>query len=358
MEKEDVISLYHLLQENGIEVWIDGGWGIDALLDKQTRPHSDLDIAIDHKDKLKLRKLLEERGYKDVDRDDTSDWNFVLSDGEREVDVHTFVFDDNGDNIYGTAYPKESLTGNGNIHGEPVKCISPEWVIRFHAEATYEPQAKDIQDVNAICEKFDLEPPENYKDYSRNTTYLFISGIPASGKSSLAKKTAKKTRAFHLDIDALRREMAKNPKLEPWANFYWNQDERKYLTGTPCKEQWSNLVRQSEAFWPTILEKIGEVKKFHKIAIFEGVNILPHLAHKDLDFSGIVLLGESMEQIFKRNKKAPRWGKTEELQRLEAEIFFNCERENYKREAEKYGFKTFTSSEEAEKELLRLFKAE
>lgn len=163
MQAEEVIKLYKLLQENGIEVWIDGGWGIDALLGKQTRQHKDLDIAIYHKDKPKLRKLFEERGYKDVARADTSDWNFVLGDGKSEVDVHTFVFDDKGNNVYGTAYPKESLTGTGTINGESVKCIPPEWVVKFHAEATYEPKVKDIQDVNAICDKFGLELPPNYK---------------------------------------------------------------------------------------------------------------------------------------------------------------------------------------------------
>lgn len=164
MSAEDVINLYKLFQENGIEVWIDGGWGIDALLGKQTRSHKDLDIAINHKDKAKLRKLLEERGYKDVEKDGTKDWNFVLGDGEREIDVHTFVFDDKGKNIYGTAYPKQSLTGEGIINGVAVKCISPEWVVKFHAEATWKPKEKDIQDVKAICDKFDIELPENYKN--------------------------------------------------------------------------------------------------------------------------------------------------------------------------------------------------
>ena len=163
MEAKDIIELYTLFEENHIQVWIGGGWGIDALLGKQSRPHKDLDIAIQHQDKPKLRKLLEERGYKDVARDDTSDWNFVLSDGEREVDIHTFVFDDDGNNIYGTAYPKESLTGTGTINGKSVNCIPPEWVVKFHAEATYKPKAKDIQDVNAICDKLGLKPPEKYK---------------------------------------------------------------------------------------------------------------------------------------------------------------------------------------------------
>lgn len=172
MQAEDVLKLYKLFEENGIEVWIDGGWGIDALLGKQTRPHNDLDIAIDDKDKPRLRKLLEERGYKqslpsddgkDVPRDDRSDWNFVLRDEEREVDVHTFSFDDKGNNVYGTAYPKESLTGKGTINGTTVKCIPPEWVVKFHAEARYEPKEKDIKDIQAICDKSGLKLPENYK---------------------------------------------------------------------------------------------------------------------------------------------------------------------------------------------------
>lgn len=163
MEANDVIELYNLFQENGIEVWIDGGWGVDALLGKQTRSHKDLDIAIYDKDKSKLRKLLEEREYKDLDREDTSDWNFVLGDGEREIDIHTFIFDENGKNIYGTAYPKQSLSGTGKILGQTINCIPPEWVVKLHAQATYEPKVKDIQDVNAICEKFHLELPKNYK---------------------------------------------------------------------------------------------------------------------------------------------------------------------------------------------------
>jgi len=164
MEAEDVLNLYKLFKENDIEVWIDGGWGIDALLGKQTRPHKDLDIAINHKDKPKFRKLLEERGYKDLVRSDTSDWNFVLGDDKgKEVDVHTFLFDEGGNNVYGTDYPKQSLTGTGIINGESVNCIAPEWVVKFHAQAAYEPKEKDLQDVNAICDKFSIEPPENYK---------------------------------------------------------------------------------------------------------------------------------------------------------------------------------------------------
>ena len=32
MTAEDVIAFYSLLERLGVEIWIDGGWGVDALL--------------------------------------------------------------------------------------------------------------------------------------------------------------------------------------------------------------------------------------------------------------------------------------------------------------------------------------
>lgn len=46
MSAKDVVELLQLFQQNGIEVFVDGGWGVDALLGKQTRLHTDLDIAL------------------------------------------------------------------------------------------------------------------------------------------------------------------------------------------------------------------------------------------------------------------------------------------------------------------------
>jgi len=185
--------------------------------------------------------------------------------------------------------------------------------------------------------------------------YAFISGIPASGKSYLAAKVARAVGVLHIEIDDLRKEMSKDPELKKWVMFFWDQNEAEYWKNTNCDEQWANLKNQSEAFWPTILEKISEVQKSGKPAIFEGVNMLPHLVAKDLELHGIVLLGNSLEDIFERNKKEPRWGRTAELQRMEAEGFYNCERPRYKIEAEKYGYQAFFDVKEAERELLKIF---
>jgi lincosamide nucleotidyltransferase A/C/D/E len=42
----DVTEFYHHMEVLGIKIWIDGGWGVDALLGKQTRTHADLDIVV------------------------------------------------------------------------------------------------------------------------------------------------------------------------------------------------------------------------------------------------------------------------------------------------------------------------
>ncbi len=108
MTAADVIEIVELLDRNHIDVCVDGGWGVDALLGGQTRPHADLDLAIQHKDVTATRALLESRGFKDVPRDDTRDCNFVLGDDRgRLIDIHTYTFDSAGKLVYGIAYPFE-----------------------------------------------------------------------------------------------------------------------------------------------------------------------------------------------------------------------------------------------------------
>src|SRR5512136_1761367 len=104
--EKDVIEFLQLLDQNHIKVHIDGGWGVDALLGEQTRSHSDLDIAIEHKDAAQVRALLEARGYQDVPRDDTRECNFVLGDERgHQIDIHSYTFDPAGNLVYGIAYP-------------------------------------------------------------------------------------------------------------------------------------------------------------------------------------------------------------------------------------------------------------
>src|SRR5579885_2626597 len=162
MSEDAVVQLIQLFDQHHIEVVVDGGWGVDALLGTQTRPHRDLDIALQHKDVQKLRALLEARGYNDVPRDDTRDCNFVMGDDQgHEVDFHSYTFDAQGTLIFGVEYPLESLTGSGIIQGYQVKCITPEWMVRFHTG--YNLDEDDYRDVAALCQRFDLALPPEYE---------------------------------------------------------------------------------------------------------------------------------------------------------------------------------------------------
>ena len=58
MNAVDVIEIYTELERRGVRIWIDGGWGVDALLGRQTRPHADLDIAVEENSVQALRTLL------------------------------------------------------------------------------------------------------------------------------------------------------------------------------------------------------------------------------------------------------------------------------------------------------------
>lgn len=166
MTSKDVIEIVQLLNRNHIELHVDGGWAVDALLGEQTRMHTDLDIAVQHKDVAEMRALLEARDYTDVPRDDTRDCNFVLGDDHgRQVDIHTYTFDANGNNVYGLAYPIDSLTGVGSINGQRVKCISPEWLVKFHTG--YKLDENDYHDVRALCERFGIQMPAEYDEFVR-----------------------------------------------------------------------------------------------------------------------------------------------------------------------------------------------
>jgi lincosamide nucleotidyltransferase A/C/D/E len=164
MSAEDAIELIRLLEEQGITVIVDGGWGVDALLGRQTRPHEDLDIATLHKDVPLLRQVLEARGFQDVPRDDTWECNFVLGD-ERGLllDIHTCTFDTNGKNIFGVAYELGSWQGEGRIKDVKVRCIPVEWLVHFHTG--YPLDEKDYHDVKLLCEQFHLPLPADYAPF-------------------------------------------------------------------------------------------------------------------------------------------------------------------------------------------------
>ena len=166
----DVLHVLDLADTVGARLWLDGGWGIDALLGEQTREHGDLDVAIEARHLEAFRGVLGAEGFTPVGEEGAAPWNFLLArrrGGRLQVlDLHVVTLDAEGNGVVGpperaSAFPAASLTGRGRVGGREVDCISAPWVVRFHD--TYAGDAKDRADVQAVCDRFGLEVPEQYR---------------------------------------------------------------------------------------------------------------------------------------------------------------------------------------------------
>ena len=74
-----------------MDVWVHGGWGIDALLGEQTRAHDDLDVIIREDDVKALIRVTRELGFAMMT--DELPQVFVVSDaGDRRIDFHPVRF--------------------------------------------------------------------------------------------------------------------------------------------------------------------------------------------------------------------------------------------------------------------------
>lgn len=169
MTQSDVTNFLKLCSEHDVSVWIDGGWGVDALLGEQTRKHGDLDIAIEQRHVDDLESALIAKGYERIKREEERPHNFVLGDNHgHQIDFHVVVLDEAGNGIYGPPengekFPASSLKGKGKIGDLEVKCISPEDMVIFHTQ--YEPDQDDYHDVKLLCDRFKIPLPEIYKKF-------------------------------------------------------------------------------------------------------------------------------------------------------------------------------------------------
>ena len=63
MQPADVVQIIDWLKPAEISVWLDGGWGVDALVGKQTRTHSDKDVVVWLDDVMEIKRLLAKQGF-------------------------------------------------------------------------------------------------------------------------------------------------------------------------------------------------------------------------------------------------------------------------------------------------------
>jgi lincosamide nucleotidyltransferase A/C/D/E len=178
MESEDVVEIVKALEAEGIAVWLDGGWGVDALVGEQTRSHADLDLAVDRVQLEHLQDKLERLGFRaDPSAEPGLPARLAMNDERgREVDLHPLVFDGTGNGWQqlddsGRAwgrYPADDLTARGVVAGHAVNCLSAALQFRFHLG--YEPSARDRHDLRLLQTRFHVGP--SLPDLSRQDSEL------------------------------------------------------------------------------------------------------------------------------------------------------------------------------------------
>lgn len=166
MSSSDVVEVIGWIEDAGIAVWIDGGWGVDALVGEQTRRHDDLDVVIDVEQVEESITILSALGFlMHLDRRPTS---FIMRDEhDRRVDFHPVRFDAEGGwqalpNAPDFLYPHEGLTGIGTIAGRSVRCVSAGFQPYTHLG--YDPDASDVHDMHLLRDRLGVRLPSPYDE--------------------------------------------------------------------------------------------------------------------------------------------------------------------------------------------------
>jgi lincosamide nucleotidyltransferase A/C/D/E len=164
MDAARVLDLLADLEALGIQLWLDGGWAVDALLGEQTRPHNDLDLVSRLEDSVQIETALGARGYVQVGGGLPHSFELVDAEGH-QVDVHPAAFNADGEGVYQTVgggewiFPAGGFGGVGRILGRPVPCLTPEVVLVNHTTG-YALDEEHERDVRALAERYSLPLPE------------------------------------------------------------------------------------------------------------------------------------------------------------------------------------------------------
>jgi lincosamide nucleotidyltransferase A/C/D/E len=159
MRDDEAVSLYTLLTGQGVRVWVGGGWGIDALLGEQTRPHKDFDAPVSLDDLSTLANVLANCGLTLKEIWGKNRWvahpvqlpvigrrelgisavatAFVVRESASlELDIHVLTLNGRGCGIPAwnadITYSPDALAGQGVIAGTRVRCLSARMQMATH----------------------------------------------------------------------------------------------------------------------------------------------------------------------------------------------------------------------------------
>lgn len=167
MEPTEVLRILDVLDTWRLRAWLDGGWGVDALLGRVTRVHDDVDLVVENGSITDVLEALGSLGYC-VEEDHSPTRVVVRASNGRQADLHLVTFDAEGTAWQSGASPDGSDCpyppsgfGQGRILNRVVPCISAELQVEHHRG--YEPRDRDRADMANLAERFGLTLPDRYR---------------------------------------------------------------------------------------------------------------------------------------------------------------------------------------------------
>ena len=135
MDLESVDEILELLRAAGIRVVVEGGWAVDALHGRQSRSHSDLDVAIAVSDFERCVATIEAEGFQQAVDELPVRAAFVDASG-RQIDLHPRDLD--------SAW-YAGVTVQRAISGVKIECLTPTRQLQQHR--TYDAREVDTRDI-------------------------------------------------------------------------------------------------------------------------------------------------------------------------------------------------------------------
>ena len=141
----DVLRVLDAMHLADVSPCLEGGWGIDALLGRQTRAHLDLDLCVRQSERENTLDALAVLGFEQITMDNLDNVRVAEASGRstasRHVDLRLLDGEPTGD---------EHLDGRGFVVGRPVRCLSAEGQILAHTG--YEPGENDVADLHRLSD--------------------------------------------------------------------------------------------------------------------------------------------------------------------------------------------------------------
>ena len=152
MTLAEVLVVLDAVEKVGCRYWLEGGWGIDALLGYQSRPHRDLDVDIDGGYEDEVLEALATLGYV-VETDWRPNRVELAAAGRGWVDVHPLELQADGSARQsapdgGTHEFPSTYFITGSLAGRPVPCFTIAAQRLFRRG--YQPRPEDVHDLRRL----------------------------------------------------------------------------------------------------------------------------------------------------------------------------------------------------------------